>query len=381
MSHGSRWVEAGDRRDGKTLRTPRLDLWSWLAAAVGSTLTCIPFVQLALLARIPLVFSPQSERPKRSPGRLLALVGGIAALVPIGAPLVAMAADHPARLPWAALGVGLAVLATAGHAALGRHLHLLEAGSVPRIAWAVALSGARIPVALALLWLQQTPIPEVASADDALPAGLIWLAGLAWLDLGLGALAATSVVTLVRGAGWIRLPPPSEFETAEQRWWQRLDNDPTLTAERNAGGFLARGEIDGFNVAVDVLTSVTPTRLTVRVSLPPDPVLAALEVVGRGEEDADVSLPDPILQRMIRVSGVSAADAAMLLEGQHEPLFEVLRAHEDSRVGGGCVIAVGDAVETDPDALGVDAVLQPALRLAAALAAQTSQDTGSIEGR
>ena len=50
-------------------------------------------------------------------------------------------------------------------------------------------------------------------------------------------------------------------------------------------------------------------------------------------------------------------------------------------MGGGCVIAVGDAIETDPDALGVDAVLQPALRLAAALAAQTSQDTGSIEGR
>lgn len=378
MSHGSRWVEAGDRRDGKTLRTPRLDLWSWLAAAVGSTLTCIPFVQLALLARIPLACSPRSGS---STSRRIALLGGVAALIPIGAPLVAMAATHPARVSWAAVGVGLAALSTLGHAALGRHLRRLDVGTAARRGLAVALSAARVPVAIGLLAQELAHAPELVPPEGALPNGLVLLAGLAWLDLGLGALAATSIVTLVRGAGSLRLPPASAFESAEQRCWQRLDRDPALTAERHAGGFLARGTIGGFPVAIDVLTVAEPTRMTVRVTLPDHPDLDKLEVVGRGEEDADVPLSDPILQHMVRVSGVSAETAAALLEGLHEPLFEVLRAHEDSRVGGGCVVGVGDAIETDPDALEVDALLLPSIRLAAALVAQTSRETGSTEGR
>ena len=382
MSRTSRWVEAGDRRDGQALRTPRLDLWSWAAAALGSTLTCLPFVQLAMLARIPLVFAAAGGgRAGRAPGYRLALLGGVAALVPIGAPLVALAAAHPARVPWAAVGVALAALATAGHVALGRHLGLRGAGTPRGRGAAIALSATRIPVACMLLIGELSPPTPPAAPADTLAPGLALLVALAWVDLGLGALAATGVVTHVRQAGALRLPPASAFESAEQRWWQRLDADPALTAQRNAGGFLAQGTLDGFAVAIDVLTSAEPTRMTARITLPDHPDLARLQVVGRGEEDADVPLPDPILQRMVRVSGVAPAVAARLLDGQHGPLFDVLRAHEDSRVGGGCVIAVGEAVETDPDALTVDAVLLPALRLARALVAQANQETGSTAGR
>lgn len=382
MSGGSRWVEAGDRRDGQTVRTPRLDLWSWSAAAVGSTLTCIPFVQLALLARVPLVFSPEREGPPpHALERGVALAGAAAALIPIGAPLVALLHSSPVRVPWAWAGVGLTLLATGGHVALARHLGRRGIGSAARRWTAVALSAARLPVALKLGSLAVPSATATFPPDGSLPPSVVALAGFSWLDLGLGALAATAMVTLIRSAGTLRLPAAPAFAAAEDAWWHRLEGDPALTTERHDGGFLARGELDGHRVVVDVMTTAQPTRVTVRVSLPDHPELAALQVVGRGEEDADVPLPDPILQRMVRVSGVSAEVAAELLDGLHEPLFEVLRAHEDSRVGGGCVVAVGEAVETDPAALVVDAVLQPALRLAAALAAQARRGTGSTEGR
>lgn len=369
MSKSSRWVEAGDRRDGVTLRTPRLDVWSWGFAAVGSTLTCIPFVQLALLARIPLLFDAEAEAPRPSPwARRVALLGGIAALVPIGAPLVATADPHPMRPIWPLIGIGLALVSTLGHAALAGQLSRLDAGSAVRRWSAVALSAVRLPVALGLLSLALAPAVGPIPAEDALPKPTLALAALTWLDLGLGALAATSIVTLVRSAGSLRLPSAAAFEDAKERWWRRLDGDPDFQADRNAGGFIAVGAVNGRPVAIDVLTTAEPTRMTVRVTLPDDPRLAALKVVGRGDEEADVPLPDPILQRMLRVSGVSAEDAADLLADLHKPLFEVLRAHEDSRIGGGCVVSVAEAEPTDADALSVDAVLGPAMALAEALA-------------
>jgi hypothetical protein len=244
----------------------------------------------------------------------------------------------------------------------------------------VALSAARLPVALGLLSLALAPGPGPVPPEDTLPTASLALAGLTWLDLGLGALAATSIVTLVRSAGALRLPSEAAFEHAKERWWARLDGDPAFQTDRNAGGFLAVGEVDGHPVVVDVLTTAEPTRMTVRVTLAEHPLLAALEVVGRGDEDADVPLPDPILQRMVRVSGVTAEQAEDLLGGLHEPLFEVLRAHEDSRVGGGCVVAVGEAEPTDPDALDLDAVLLPALALAAALEARAAGTAPPMEG-
>ncbi|MEC7948867.1 MAG: hypothetical protein VX265_14965 [Myxococcota bacterium] len=377
MSRPSRWVEAGDRRDGTTLRTPRLDRWSWLAAAVGSTLTCIPLVQLALLARVPLVFA--AARGNARPGgleRASALIGSFSALVPVGAPLVAMAPDHPGRVPWAILGVLLAALSTLGHGALGRRLRRLGSGTPIRRSVALLLSAGRIPIAGVMLAQQHVPL-DIISPGAPLPSGLVLLAGLAWLDLGLGALAAASVVTLVRKDGALRLPGPSVVEQTARQWGQRLVADRRFSVDRHERGFLARGEVGGLHVAVDAHTASDDARLTVRVTLPGPPSLATIIVAARGDHAADVPLPDPILHDMIRVSGVTAKEAAALLGGLHEPLFEVLHAHEESRISGGCVVAVGEVVPTDPSALTVDAVMGPAILLAQALVQQTRRGSGS----
>jgi len=395
VGDSSRWLEAGDRGDGTGLRTPALDAWSWVAMGAASSAVCVPFVQLAMLARIPLLFQrrlPGATHP-RGGGGTLALLGAAAALVPVGAPLVALSPDDPDRVAWAWTGVALVLAALTGHAAVSLRLSRLEAGTRARRLAGPLLTVARAPLALCMLAMARAPdasLPIAIPLFTRVTPEASTLAVLSWLDLALGAAAAVAVVTLLRGEARVRLPGGVDARQVVERWQDRLGPDADIETQTYAGGIISRGTVGGRTVAVDLTTTRGAVRAIARVTLPTHPLLVALRVVGRGEEPPDIALADPILQRMVRVSGVSEEDASALIGDLHGPLFDVLHAHEDSRIGGGCVVAVAEPDPRDPRAFSVEAVLGPALILAEALvraasgisetASQTSQDTGSTPG-
>jgi hypothetical protein len=147
-------------------------------------------------------------------------------------------------------------------------------------------------------------------------------------------------VSALRSAVPLRLAPAVAAPRAPLDWAGIL-GDLGFEVTEMDGGVLARGRERGLAVAIDILQARQPQRLTVRVSTAA-PALSTLVITARGDQDADVALSDPILARMIRVSGVTPARAAALLEDAHEPLFAVLHGHEDARVGGGDVAAVVD---------------------------------------
>ena len=393
MGDPSGWQEAGDRSDGTGLRTPALDAWSWGAMGAASSAVCVPFVQLAMLARVPLLFRqrlPGTHQP--GGGGTLAFLGAVAALVPIGAPLVALSTDDPDRVRWAWTGVALVVATLVGHAEISLRLSRLETGTRARRIAGPLLTVSRVPVALCMLAMARAPdapLPVAIPLFTRVTPAASTLAVLSWLDLALGAAAAVAVVTLLRQESGVRRPSDVDLGQVLERWQDRMGPDADVETQSYAGGTISRGTVSGRIVAVD-LTATPHVRAVARVTLPTHPLLDALRVVGRGEEPADVPLHDPILQRMVRVSGVSEEDASALLGDLHGPLFDVLRAHEDSRVGGGCVVAVAEPDPSDPGAFSVEAVLGPALLLADALTEaasrtreappQTSQDTGSTPG-
>ena len=394
MGDPFRWREAGDRSDGTGLRTPSLDAWSWVAMGAASSAVCVPFVQLAMLARVPLLFRqrlPGTHQP--GGGGTLALLGAVAALVPIGAPLVALSTDDPDRVTWAWTGVALVIAALVGHAEISLRLSRLETGTRARRMAGPLLTVARAPVALCMLAIAcapDAPVPIAIPLFTRVTPAESTLAVLSWLDVALGAAAAVAVVTLLRTESAVRRPVGVDPGLVLGRWRSQLGPDSDVETQTYAGGTISRGTVGGRNVAVDLTAAPGGVRAIARVTLPPHPLLTALRVIGRGEEPADVPLADPILQRMVRVSGVSEEAAGAILGHLHGPLFDVLRAHEDSRVGGGCVVAVAEPDPDDPGAFSVEAVLGPALLLANALAEaasqtsetapQTSQDTGSTPG-
>ena len=386
MGDPSRWPEAGDRGDGTGLRTPGLDGWSWIAAGAASSAVCIPLVQIAMLARVPLLFQQPVPQTGSRGGGAIATIGSVAALVPIGAPLVALAGNDPDRITWAWVGLGLVVAAVLAHAEVSLRLRRLQVGTRARRWAGTLLSTARIPGALLLVQqaLQpDAPLPITLHVFDGLTPSVATVIALAWIDIALGAAAAVGVVTLLRRERSARLPDKPHLRDIIAQWRSAIEARHMLQTRAYEGGSFSRGEIRGRPVDIHITEGLEGARILVRITLPEHPLLDALEVVGRGDEETEVPLPDPILQQMIRVSGVSAEDAIALLGDLHGPLFDVLRSHEDSRVGGGCVIHVADTNVADATASAVDAVLEPALALAEALAeaaVQTSQDTGSTPG-
>ena len=54
-----------------------------------------------MLARVPLLFQQPVPQTGSRGGGAIATIGSVAALVPIGAPLVALAGNDPDRITWA----------------------------------------------------------------------------------------------------------------------------------------------------------------------------------------------------------------------------------------------------------------------------------------
>lgn len=364
------WPEAGENGSGTALRTPRLDLFAWLAAAFGSSVVGIPLTQVALAARAPLLVRRAGLRGLEA---WVARRGPLLACVPTG-PLLVLAVvvvGTPAQ-PWGAVAAVAAAVAAAGIALLGRHATRLEA---PDRRWIGALTTAALRVGAAT-WLS---LALSAFAQDrqlgALPVDVtdraVGLLALGIGDLLLSAVAAALAVSALRAAVPLRRPappvPPVKVE------WPRILDELDFDVDVMSTGALARGTISGFDVQVDVLEVDASVRLTVRVATGA-PALGDLTITARGDQDADVALADPILSRMVRVSGVTPAEAADLLGDAHEPLFAVLHGHPAARVGGGSVTAIAEPEGRPPNLADLD----KAFRDATALARHLVQRVGGV---
>jgi hypothetical protein len=350
-----RWVEPGASRDGKRLLAPRLDTLVWTGLALVTAPLCIPFVPIALLARVPLLFADvRNARPDARPRpgeRTLALLGAVSLCVPAGWLVLAASSQQMTLQPVGGVLILLAVTALVGLIATTRHARRLAQLPATLTRWRLALLFAAVRLVGLPILLLLEPTVEVLTIA-------------AWGDGALASLAAAMGVSALRIGGATGRGRAEAFGPGNAAWWTGLEDSYGLFAKTHVGGFVSKGTIDEYEVVVDVLTTSSPPRLTVRVTLKTAAKLMDLEVQARGDGETGIPMGDPIMDRLARVEGVSAETARALLGEAHEELFAVVHRHEDARVGGGCVVAAADLYASDAEPTRVEEVVADALALA-----------------
>jgi hypothetical protein len=201
-----------------------------------------------------------------------------------------------------------------------------------------------------------------AAAPSVLLSLLLGLAGFAQL-LGAG-----------RAVGRLDAPAPDATTPRLTRWRTALV-DAGLRLEATPAGFCAEGFARGLPVQVVLDTSRAPAPGTLTVLLP---ALAAthprLRITARDPgEPAGVALADPILARLVRLRGVSAATAGALVADLHDALLDVVQGLPGAALSEGR-LTVPLALQPGAESAGVDLddALERCLVLAEALEARAA---------
>jgi hypothetical protein len=174
------------------------------------------------------------------------------------------------------------------------------------------------------------------------------------------------------GATVGRLPVPEPGGTTPRltRWRRALQEQHGLTVQPSHTGFTTDGRLSGLPATLWVDLSRHPASGELVVHLP---ALAAthprLQIRARAtDEPAGVALTDPILSRLVRIRGVSAAVANALVADLHDALLDVVQGLPGSALRAGRLVVPLELRPGEPEAgVDLDDAIARVTELAAAL--------------